>query len=166
MTADVRDASAEDAPDVQRVAAAAWRDTYRGLLAAETIESFIGLAYGAETILRRIEHDTFLVAVIDGSVRAFADAVERERHLALAAIYDEPEWRSLGLGSGLLAELRRRFPGAPIAADVLIGNRLGEAFYDRRGFVPREMLEAELFGEAVRERRWWLGAPPEAPSSG
>jgi GNAT superfamily N-acetyltransferase len=165
MTWDVRDASAEDAPDVQRVAAAAWRATYHGLLADAMIESFIALAYGSETILRRIEHDTFLVAVADGAVRAFADAVQRDGHVALAAIYAAPEWRSRGLGSSLLDELRRRFPGAPIAADVLVGNRLGETFYERRGFVPRETLEAELFGEPVRERRWWLGAPPDEPSS-
>ena len=166
MKADVRDASVEDAPDVQRVAAAAWRATYKGLLADRTIESFIEAAYGAETIRRRIELDTFLVAVADGAVRAFADAMERDRQLTLAAIYAEPEWRSRGLGSLLLDELRRRFPEAPIAADVLVGNRLGESFYERRGFAPRETLEASLFGEAVRERRWWLGAPPDEPPTG
>lgn len=162
MTAAVRDASLDDGPDVQRVAAAAWRSTYSGLLSDATIEAFIERAYGAETIRHRIDADTFLVAVNEGEVRAFADAFPRERHVVLAAIYAEPGWLGQGLGSLLLDELRRRFPGMPISADVLVGNRLGEAFYERRGFVPIETLEADLFGEAVRERRWWLGQPPGA----
>jgi len=132
VIAEVRDAHAQDVPELQRVASAAWRDTYSGLLASRTIESFIETAYATETILRRIDRDTFLVAVADGIVRAFADAVPRERYVTLGAIYAEPDWRSRGFGSLLLDELRRRFPGLPIAADVLIGNRIGEVFYERR----------------------------------
>ena len=49
-----------------------------------------------------------------------------------------------------------RFPSEPIAAEVLVGNRKGEVFYERRGFVPRERIDTELFGESVAERRWWL----------
>jgi hypothetical protein len=60
----------------------------------------------------------------------------------------------------LLAALRSRFPDLPVAADVLSGNVKGEAFYERRGFFPRETLEVDLFGEPVLERRWWLGTPP------
>jgi hypothetical protein len=40
-----------------------------------------------------------------------------------------------------------------VAADVLSGNRKGEVFYERRGFIPREVLEDELYGEPVIERR-------------
>ncbi|HET7029631.1 MAG TPA: GNAT family N-acetyltransferase [Candidatus Limnocylindrales bacterium] len=166
MTTFVRVATIGDATVIGEVAAAAWRDTYTGLLRPATIEQFIAAAYSVETIVRRIERDTFIVADVDDSVRAFADAVEREGHVALAAIYAEPSWRGHGLGLALLDELRRRFPGQAIAADVLVGNRLGEAFYERRGFVARETLEADLFGEPVRERRWWLGepSPTRAPS--
>jgi hypothetical protein len=48
------------------------------------------------------------------------------------------------------------FPGVDISADVLIGNDLGEPFYAARGFEPGDVLEEELGGETIRERRWWL----------
>jgi GNAT superfamily N-acetyltransferase len=160
VTISVRAAGAADATSIQLVATAAWRDTYAGLLRPETIEAFIAAAYSRESLGRRIAQDTVLVADVDGTVRAFADAIPGEDAVVLGAIYAEPGWRGQGLGSALLEELRRSFAGVPIRADVLVGNRLGERFYEHRGFVPHDDLEAELFGEPVRERRWWLGAPP------
>ena len=75
------------------------------------------------------------------TVRRATDAdIEAVRHVAAAAWRDTYE--------GLLK------PGQPISADVLDGNRKGETFYEARGFVPRERLEADLFGEPVVERRW------------
>ena len=49
-------------------------------------------------------------------------------------------------------------PGLDISADVLIGNELGEPFYVARGFEPGELLDEEIGGETIRERRWWLRA--------
>lgn len=161
----VRVATVGDANAISEVAAAAWRDTYTGLLRAATIEQFIASAYVPETVVRRIERNTFLVADVDDTVRAFADAVPRDAHVTLGAIYAEPSWRGHGLGGMLLDDILRRFPGLPIAADVLVGNWIGEAFYERHGFIPREALDADLFGEPVRERRWWLGDPPAAPAT-
>jgi GNAT superfamily N-acetyltransferase len=153
----VRLATIGEASTIAEVAAAAWKDTYVGLLRPETIDRFVGTAYSAEAIARRIERDTFLVADVDDTVRAFADAVSEQGHVTLAAIYAAPSWRGHGLGRLLLDEIRRRHPDRPIVADVLEGNRVGEAFYERSGFVARERIETELFGEPVVERRWWLG---------
>jgi GNAT superfamily N-acetyltransferase len=158
----VRLATIGDASAIGEVAAAAWRDTYTGLLRPATIEQFIATAYAVESIVRRIERDTFLVAELDGTIRAFADAVSEPTHVVLAAIYAAPSWRGHGLGVALLDEVRRRLPEAPISADVLVGNRLGEAFYERHGFVAHEDVRADLFGEPVRERRFWLGEPAPA----
>jgi len=152
----VRPATAADAQAIQAIAAAAWRDTYDGLLAPATIEAH-ERASSLERLVRRIEADTFLVAEADGEIIAFADAIFDGDHVNLAAIYADPAWRGRGAGSRLLADLRARFPEWAIAADVLAGNRKGEVFYEARGFVRRETLPAELFGEAVMERRWWLG---------
>ncbi|HET7472583.1 MAG TPA: GNAT family N-acetyltransferase [Candidatus Limnocylindrales bacterium] len=160
----VRVATLGDVTAIGEVAAAAWRDSYTGLLRPETIDRFIGAAYSEASIVRRIERNTFLVADVDDTLRAFADAIRGADRVTLAAIYAEPSWRGHGLGGSLLAEIQRRFPNVPIAADVVIGNRIGEAFYERRGFVAGEALTEELFGETVRERRWWLGTPPAEPS--
>jgi GNAT superfamily N-acetyltransferase len=167
MTFSVRQAIAGDAPAVALVAAAAWRDTYAGLLRSDTIETFIERAYSIERLERRIDRDAFLLALRDDQVVAFCDAAEAESeagaHVDLYAIYVLPEFRGLGAGTALLTELRARFPSQPIAAEVLVGNRKGEVFYEHRGFVPRERIDTELFGESVVERRWWLA--PVSPAS-
>jgi GNAT superfamily N-acetyltransferase len=153
---DVRAAVVEDLAEVRAVAAAAWRDTYAGLLRPETIEAFIERAYSEERVTRRIAGDTFLVAVDEGSIVAFGDALAPEERVDLLAIYALPAWRGRGAGTALLTELRSRFPGRTIVAEVLVGNRKGEVFYERRGFVPGETVETDLFGEPVVERRWRL----------
>lgn len=160
MTLRVRRARARDAAAIRSVAAAAWRDTYAGLLRPETIETFIERAYSIDRLERRIALDTFLVAIDGGAIVAFADARSTDAadisRVDLFAIYALPVWRGRGAGSALLAELRARFDGLPIVAEVLHGNRKGEVFYERRGFEPRETVETSLFDEPVVERRWWL----------
>ncbi len=161
----VRDATTADVEVVRAIAAAAWRDTYAEHLAEATIEAFLERSYSVERVTRRIQHDTFLLAVDgDGSVTAFADAREGDGYLHLLAIYALPESRGRGAGTSLLEALRGRFPDQAIAAEVLDGNRKGEAFYAARGFVPREALEADLFGDHIVERRWWLEVGAVSPS--
>jgi GNAT superfamily N-acetyltransferase len=77
----------------------------------------------------------------------------------LTAIYTLPAARGRGLGTALLAAILDRHPGQAVAADVLVGNDLGEPFYQARGFEPVELLVEEIAGEPIRERRWWLRPP-------
>jgi GNAT superfamily N-acetyltransferase len=158
----VRDAAIADAAAVRLVAAAAWNDTYAGLLLPSTIAAFVDNAYAIERLERRIDVHTFLVVEDGGSIVAFADAVIEPDRLNLVAIYALPEQRRRGAGSALLARVRARFPTLPVSADVLAGNRKGEGFYERLGFVPREEIEVDLFGERAVERRWWLDATLDA----
>lgn len=163
----VRNGISDDVEPVRAIALAAWRDTYAGLLRPETIEGFLARAYGPERTLRRIERDTFLVAVTPaGEIAAYADAVASRDRVELFAIYARPDLRGQGAGSVLLAELARRFPELPIVADVLVGNRKGEAFYEARGFEPRDDLAEELLGEIVRERTWWRPAASHDAADG
>jgi ribosomal protein S18 acetylase RimI-like enzyme len=154
----VRRATEGDVDAVRAVAAAAWRDTYDGLLRPETIETFIARGYSPERVAARVRDDAFLVAERPMGIVAFADAVEHEDRLELQAIYAHPDARGQGAGSALLDALVGEFPERAISADVVEGNRIGEAFYERRGFVPRERLELTLLGEQVVERRWWRPA--------
>jgi GNAT superfamily N-acetyltransferase len=167
MTFSVRQAIAGDAPAIALVAAAAWRDAYAGLLRSDTIETFIERAYSIDRLERRIDRDVFLLALQDDRVVAFADGAEAESeagpYVDLYAIYALPEVRGHGAGTALLSEIQARLPSLSIAAEVLVGNRKGEVFYERRGFVPRERIDTELFGESVVERRWWL--VPPAPTT-
>ncbi|MEA2546280.1 MAG: hypothetical protein QOI09_1553, partial [Chloroflexota bacterium] len=121
-------------------------------------DTFVDTAYSIDRLQRRIDRHTFLDVEEEGSIIAFADATPDDGRVNLGAIYADPARRGKGAGTLLLTELQSRFPGLPIAADVLRGNRKGEVFYERRGFVPREEIESDLFGEPVVERRWWLTA--------
>ncbi len=87
---------------------------------------------------------------------AFAESAIEPDRVTLVAIYADPARRGLGLGTALLAAITGTHPGLPVAADVLVGNSLGEAFYVARAFAPEEDVDEELGGEHIRERRWWL----------
>ena len=158
MTWQIRRAGPGDAAAIQSVARAAWRDTYDGLLRPATIEAFLDAAYSVENLQQRIARHFFVVGELEGAVRAFAEAVEESDRIGLAAIYVSPEIRGRGGGTKLLDAIVAQYRDRPISADVLTGNRKGEAFYERRRFIPREELEGELFGEPVVERRWWRQA--------
>lgn len=97
----------------------------------------------------RIADDQFYVVEDATGIAAFADALEREDRLDLLAIYAIPQRRYHGAGTALLGKLVSEFPHRDISANVVDGNHKGEVFYERRGFVPRERLEATLFGEPV-----------------
>lgn len=151
----MRRATTDDVEAIRAVGASAWHDTYAGLLKQETIETFLTLAYSSERVgIRVSEHQFFVVEGEEGIV-AFADAVAQEDHVELQAIYALPELRGHGAGTALLTTIGGLHPELPISADVMAGNRKGEAFYERRGFLPSERLDVELFGEPVVERRWW-----------
>jgi GNAT superfamily N-acetyltransferase len=156
---------------IRAIAGASWRATYAGLIDADAIERFLAAAYAPERLRVRIERHEVLVAALAGDVAAsaFAETVDRGDHRQLAAIYVLPALRGRGLGSALLDAILERSPGMPVAADVLVGNALGEPFYVARGFEPGELLVEEIAGEPIRERRWWLRPPglfDAAPSPG
>lgn len=152
----MRRATPSHAPAIRAIADAAWRDTYRDLLRPETIDWFLDRAYAEDRVALRIERDETWVAELDDAVVAFAESSVKADRVTLVAIYADPGRRNLGLGTALLAAITGAHPGLPVAADVLLGNALGEAFYIARGFVPAEDVDEELGGEHVRERRWWL----------
>ena len=156
----VREAEVPDTAAIRAVAVRAWRATYAGRIADETVERFLAQAYAEERIELRVERNQVFVAGSSpgGSVDAFAECAVRDDHVQLVAIYTLATARGRGLGSALLAAVLAAHPGEDVAADVLEGNDLAEPFYAARGFVSGEPLTDELAGEPVREGRWWLRA--------
>ncbi len=159
-TVTVRRAQPDDAAAIREVAHDAWRVTYHELIGEEPVERFLAQAYTPERVALRIErHETFVGAVDGGDasgVDAFVESMLGGDHAHIVAFYTRPSARGLGIGSALLDRVIATFPGLDISADVLIGNELGEPFYIARGFEPGDLLEEELGGETIRERRWWL----------
>ena len=162
----MRRATPSHAIAIRDIAMAAWRATYRDLLRDETIEWFVERAYSEERVALRIERHETWVAELDGVVAAFAETavepVDEPDRVTLVAIYASPGMRGRGLGSALLDAIVDAHPDLPIAADVLAGNRMGEAFYEARGFEPREVIDEQLGAELVVERRWWRAAAQPA----
>ena len=156
----VRRATESDAEAIKAVAVAALRDTYADLLASATIEAFLAGPYELGNVRRRIANDDLQVATDGDRIVAYADAIPEPERVILAAIYALPDQRGQGAGTALLEAIVDRHPGLKIEAEVLLGNRKGEIFYERRGFVPVEALDADLFGERVVERRWRRPAVP------
>lgn len=157
----VRRATVSHGPAIRAIAYAAWRDTYTGMLRAETIEWFLERGYSEKRVALRVERHETWVAELDGQVAAFAETAVEPDRVTLVAIYADPAVRGVGLGSALLDAIVDAHPDLPIAADVLAGNRKGEGFYEARGFEPRETVDEQLGDELVAERRWWR--PAAAP---
>ena len=161
-TVTVRRATLDDAAAIREVAHDAWRATYRDLIGEEPVERFLAQAYTPERVALRIERHETYVAALDGGDRsgvdAFIEAMLQGDHAHIVAFYTRPGTRGRGIGSALLNRVVAAFPGLDLSADVLVGNDLGEPFYVARGFEPGDLLEEELGGETIRERRWWLRA--------
>ena len=150
----VRGATLLDAEAVRAVAMASWRDAYAGMLRSATIEAFFEGPYALVNVRARIVADDVLVIDGPNGIVAFADAVPEADRVFLDAIYVRPEHHRRGAGSALVDAVAARHPGLPIDANVLVGNRKGEPFYERQGFVPVATLNGELVGEPITERHW------------
>jgi GNAT superfamily N-acetyltransferase len=162
----VRPAASADAAAVADVGVTAWRATYAGIVGADAIERFIAGAYTVARIESRIERDVMYVAGYEGGhpsgVDGFVEALIDRDHPHIVAFYTRPGARGRGLGTALLEAVVATYPGQDISADVLEGNELGEPFYRARGFEPGEVIEEDIAGELIRERRWWLRARQSA----
>ena len=161
-TVTVRRAELADAAAIREVAHDAWRATYHDLIGAEPVERFLAQAYTPERVALRIErHETYVAAVSGGDrsgVDAFVEAMRRGRSRAHRRVLHATGRPRAG-DRQRAARLRRDgVPGLDLSADVLVGNELGEPFYVARGFEPGDLLEEEIGGETIRERRWWLRA--------
>ena len=139
----VRDAGAEDAPAIERVARASWAETYQDIFEPPVIERFLADNYSTDGLVaaarRAAERDDteFLVAERDGEIVGYAHFGVGQRGPELSRIYAHPDHYGTGIGTALLDELHRRIGGRVdgYVLDVHARNERGRAFYDRNGFV-------------------------------
>ncbi|HEX5827782.1 MAG TPA: GNAT family N-acetyltransferase [Candidatus Limnocylindrales bacterium] len=157
----VRRAAPADAPAILEIAVAAWRATYAALIGQDAIERFLAQAYTPERVTLRVDRHPTFVAGTGRGIEAFVETlVEPDGRAHIVAFYARPDARGRGLGTALLDAVLELYPDRAITADVLVGNELGEPFYAARGFEPGELIEEEIAGTTIHERRWWLR--PEA----
>lgn len=152
----MRRAAKEDLVGIGRVADAAHWDAYSGLLGPGAISALLRRDFSPGALRRRLLSGLVLVAVEQGEVVGFADAIVAPDQVRLKALGTDPDWRHTRVAAHLLEGVRRLSPGLPVSADVLLGCATVEEYLEAQGFVPGEVIEADLFGELTVERRWWL----------
>lgn len=138
----IRRARVTDAPAIERVARATWKDTYTGLIPKEVQARILNRAYTEEGLFRAIDRPSswFFVAEAGGTVVGFAEFAPRsEEKVDLLRIYVLPEHQRAGIGSALLeagldAIRRSNENYTRLVAGVEIGNSKAIRFYEKHGF--------------------------------
>lgn len=152
----VREATPSDVEEIVTLAERAWRATYGGTLARETIETAMDEWYDPEGTREAIERDdvAYFVAIDDGSVVGYVSGSGEGTEARLGAIYVDPERWGEGIGTELLERFEqfcRRRGYERIEFGVLAENDVGKSFYRSHGFEVVDERDVDLFGETVRE---------------
>lgn len=150
---EVRPARRGDIAGIQAVARASWHSAYRHIFSPESIDAFLGSAYGRVSLRAALgnRRATFLVAVHQGRVLGFSQFGDRGGGPELYRLYIDPRWWSGGIGRRLLthAEMQLAASGARRYFLTVHGkNERSIVFYGKQGFVH----------EAARDRddEWYM----------
>jgi ribosomal protein S18 acetylase RimI-like enzyme len=152
----IRAATTDDCTAIRRVARAAWREDYPGVLSRETAEAGVEEWYDDDRLTTEIERDdgVVLVARRDAEIVGFAHAVVTEGRGTVLRVYVHPDARRTGLGGDLLETTLDELAAAgadTIEAMVLAENDLGRGFYEAVGFERVGEGETTIAGESYRE---------------
>ena len=133
----IRAASAGDIPGIRAVGAAAWRDTYTGLVPPGYIENGLAQGWAAERFAQDLADpiQRLLVAATKTRIVGVVHAIDREGIGYLWRLYLLREARGGGTGRALWEAALAAFP-APFPrweASVIVGNP-ALRFYQRLGF--------------------------------
>lgn len=144
---DVREPTVEDAADLTRVHAAAWRSAYRGILPDDVLDD-MSTEPSDDSIAAwrdRIEtpYNRMLVATAGGEVVGYTNVrIEEAKSFVddgaaeLKEIYVDPDSWGEGVGTALLEATLEELPEevTTVFLETLSGNDLAAGFYEARGF--------------------------------
>lgn len=152
---EVRGATRHDLTAIAIIARQAIPGAYHHLLSPRTISTWLNSAYTEEAVRRSWEDHPILIAFDPKTPVAFAGFVDEGGRVTIGDLFTAPQARNQGAGTALVNAIQSTAGPRPITADVLLGNHLGERFYEHLGFVPGETIPGDLFGESIVERRWY-----------
>ncbi|WP_100372243.1 GNAT family N-acetyltransferase [Bacillus sp. FJAT-45037] len=150
----IRRAELKDIPEIQKVAKVTWNHTYEGLIPRLIQDKFINSAYSDENMPLRVEKTLLFVAVLNGKVVGFSNFFLRDSQAELGAIYIYPQEHSKGIGTKLLdAGINELDNVSNIFVEVEVGNKVGEDFYEAKGFDLVEEYEDEIYGHKLMTKK-------------
>jgi ribosomal protein S18 acetylase RimI-like enzyme len=136
----VRRAVPADAEAIGHVARVTWNAAYAGIILAENRERLLARWYAPNALRDSItQQDSWLyVAVADDQPVGFAQFVMRKDGAGqLTRIYVLPDWQRKTIGTLLLQEglaALSRQGAHEVFVQVEKDNRVGKAFYEKKGF--------------------------------
>lgn len=167
MTLTIRDATADDAPDVSLIQIEGWRTTYRGLISDAYLDGLDvtqRTEYWKRPLTARTPGWHLVVAEIGREAVGFGCAGPAGSEAldgydaGITALYVRPAHRNKKVGEALLGALferLRRDGRKNVSLWVLQGNDRAEAFYRRMG--ADEILRAERPGAGGSLREIAMG---------
>jgi ribosomal protein S18 acetylase RimI-like enzyme len=152
MTVDIRDATPEDASDMQRVAEQAWYEAHAPIIGEDTTAEFLEQYYDSGSLRNIIEDPGWITAVADTgeAVVGFTSGGPDEDEAGLVhlgRVYVTPAQWGNGIGKQLLDAFERRAAefGDRISLRVMAENERAVRFYDSAGYDRQE----EIYDENV-----------------
>jgi diamine N-acetyltransferase len=140
-----RKALISDIPVIQQIAEKAWRPTYSHILSEEQTIYMLDMMYGTEVLMKQINSQVefFLAVEEDQVIGYFAMEITEPSQMKLHKIYLDPDQKSKGVGSQIIAFIKAFGIQAGVKQIELNVNKSNSAvqFYEKMGFLrAREMV--------------------------
>ena len=142
----LRRAEAKDVEVIASICSQAWRQTYKDILPQSYIEEVIADYYSLERVAKECAENMpyyhgYWVAEMDGQVLGcIGGGIDQENAGHIYVFYVQPELKRQGVGSALLKEFTAYQKSSYGISEQWVsslkeGNHIGQAFYEKNGFV-------------------------------
>ncbi|WP_409369777.1 GNAT family N-acetyltransferase [Lysinibacillus sp. 38-6] len=155
MTLIIRQMNKDDISFVQKIAQTSWYVTYEGIIPKQIQDRFLQAAYNENRLLVRLQKSPFLIAQMGETIVGFANFSNvNEGQAELLAIYLDPAYQHMGIGSALLENGIQKLQGAvSLTVCVEKDNTIGRQFYMAKGFQQVEEFDDLFDGHMLKTLR-------------
>lgn len=145
----------DDISFVQKIAQTSWYVTYEGIIPKQIQDRFLQAAYNEDRLLVRLQKSPFLIAQMGETIVGFANFSNvNEGQAELLAIYLDPAYQHMGIGSALLESGIQKLEGAvSLTVCVEKDNTIGRQFYMAKGFQQVEDFDDLFDGHMLKTLR-------------
>lgn len=157
----VRAATRDDLPGITGLLYGDYFRDMSELLEPPAITAFVEANFAPARLKRSVLLGGLFVAEDSGELLGFALADHSTDHLELRSICTRASYLHQGIAKRLLDEIQEIDPALPVSATVILGNIPAESFHESQGFAPGEIVDREVAGQHIVERRWWRSPLPQ-----